>query len=332
MNAPSEIARDMRARLEAIVGPRGLITAPDEIAPYLVDWRALYEGSALAVVRPASTVEVAAVVKLCAETETPMVPQGGNTGMCGAATPDASGKGVVVNLGRMNKIIEVNALNNTMTVEAGCILANVQQAAADADRLFPLSIGGEGSCVIGGNISTNAGGINVLRYGNTRDLVLGIEAVLPDGRVWDGLRGLRKDNTGYDLKHLFIGAEGTLGIITKAVLKLFPAPKDLCTAWLAIRDPQAAIDILSGAYVASDDNVGSCELLSRASIDMVLRHIPGVQDPMKAETGWYLLLEWSSSRPRQDDGAGLSDKMEQFLASELEAGRVLDAVIAQTET
>ena len=232
----------------------------------------------------------------------------------------------------MNHVLNVDPIGYAMTVEAGCILQTIQETAASHDRFFPLSLGAQGSCMIGGNLSTNAGGVQVLRFGNARNLVLGVEVVLANGDVWDGLRALKKDNTGYDLKHLFMGAEGTLGIITKAVLKLWPAPKDVCTAWLAIRDPQAAIDILSGAYAASDDNVGSCELLSRASIDMVLRHIPGTQDPLKAETGWYLLLEWSSSRPRQDGGTGMSEKMEQFLADQLEAGRVLDAVIAQTQT
>src|SRR3954464_14839025 len=221
MNARAGIAGDLPKRLTEIVGERGIITAPPDMAPYLADWRDLYKGSAIAVVRPASTAEVAAVVKLCAETRTPIVPQGGNTGMCGAATPDASGNSVVVALGRMNKIIEINALNSTMTVEAGCILANIQQAAADVDRLFPLSLGGEGSAVIGGNISTNAGGTGALAYGVARDLVLGVEVVLADGRVMNGLNKLKKDNTGYDLKNLFIGAEGTLGVITAAVLKLF---------------------------------------------------------------------------------------------------------------
>ncbi|MEO8443235.1 MAG: FAD-binding oxidoreductase, partial [Betaproteobacteria bacterium] len=245
MNARPQVAGELPQRLAEIVGERGLITAAADMAPYLADWRDLYRGSAIAVVRPASTAEVAAVVQLCVETRTPIVPQGGNTGMCGAATPDTAGTAVVVALGRMNRIIDVNPLNNTLTVEAGCILANIQQAANGVDRLFPLSLGGEGSCVIGGNISTNAGGINVLRYGNTRDLVLGLEAVLPDGRVWNGLRGLRKDNTGYDLKHLFIGAEGTLGIITQAVLKLFPRPHGNVTAFAGISDPAHAVELLA---------------------------------------------------------------------------------------
>ena len=325
MNARLETASDLQQRLAAIVGARGIVSAAADMAPYLSDWRALYQGRALAVVRPASTAEVAAVVRLCAETHTPIVPQGGNTGMCGAATPDATGTAVVIAMGRMNRIIEVNALNNTLTAEAGCILANIQQAAADVDRLFPLSLGGEGSCLIGGNISTNAGGINVLRYGNTRDLVLGLEAVLPDGRVWNGLRGLRKDNTGYDLKHLFVGAEGTLGIITQAVLKLFPRPHGNVTAFAGITDPARAVELLALLREYCGDGISAFELFSRNCLEMVVRRIPGTRDPLASSHAWYVLTELTSAR---DDGA-LRETVEQALAAGIERRLVNDAVIAE---
>ena len=257
----SIVAADLLARLDAIVGPRGLVIDPGEMAPRLTDWRGLYQGRAVAVVRPANTGEVAAVVRLCSESRTPIVPQGGNTGMCGGATPDASGSAIVVALDRMNGIIELDALDNTVTVEAGCILANIQQAAADANRLFPLSLGAEGSCQIGGNLATNAGGVNVLRYGNARDLVLGLEVVLADGQVWNGLRGLRKDNTGYDLKHLFIGAEGTLGIITKAVLKLFARPRSSSTALVTIAGAEAAVELLALLHEHCGERVSAFEIM-----------------------------------------------------------------------
>ncbi len=325
MNALTQVAGDLPQRFAAIVGAPNVITDATDMAPHLADWRDLYRGKAIAVVRPATTAEVAALVRLCAETHTPIVPQGGNTGMCGAATPDASGHAVIIALGRMNKVVEVNALNNTMTVEAGCILANIQQAAADVDRLFPLSLGGEGSCLIGGNISTNAGGINVLRYGNTRDLVLGLEAVLPDGRVWNGLRGLRKDNTGYDLKHLFIGAEGTLGIITRAVLKMFPRPHGNVTAFAGITNPADAVELLALLRAQCGDSISAFEIISRNCLEMVVRRIPGVRDPLPAPYPWYVLTELTEAQ----DGGTLRPIVEQALGAGIERGLAQDVVIAE---
>jgi len=231
-------------RLRSIVGERGLVEAAQQ-APYVEDWRGQFHGRAAAVVKPASTEEVARVVALLAAHRVAMVPQGGNTSLCGASVPDASGTQVVINLSRMNRVLAVDADNNTMTVEAGCVLASLQQEADRHGRLFPLSLGSQGSCEIGGNLSTNAGGTAVLRYGNTRELVLGLEVVLPDGQVWNGLRGLRKDNTGYDLKQLFVGAEGTLGVITAAVVKLFPKPRSQATAFVAVESPAAAVALLA---------------------------------------------------------------------------------------
>src|ERR671912_1793797 len=230
------------ARVAAAVGPAHVLTAPADLEPYLVDWRGRYRGAALAVVRPSTTAEVAAVVRACAEAAVPIVPQGGNTSMCGAATPGERGDAIVVSLSRMARIRDVDVGNATMTVEAGVTLADAQSAAAEHKLLFPLSLASEGSCTIGGNLSTNAGGTAVVRFGNARELVLGLEVVLADGRIWDGLRGLRKDNTGYDLKQLFVGAEGTLGVITAAVLRLFPAPSASATAWSAVPSPQASLE------------------------------------------------------------------------------------------
>ncbi|MFI5001044.1 MAG: FAD-binding oxidoreductase [Reyranellales bacterium] len=317
--------------LQAIVGEKGLILDEQGKQPFVTDWRGSTVGTAAVVVRPANTGEVSKVVKLCFDNGIAIVPQGGNTGLMGGATPWPTHSGILLSLGRMNHVLEVDPVGYSMTVEAGCVLQTLQETAASHDRFFPLSLGAQGSCMIGGNLSTNAGGVQVLRYGNARNLVMGLEVVLPNGDIWNGLRSLKKDNTGYDLKHLFMGAEGTLGVITKAVLKLWPAPKDVATAWLAIRDPQAAIEILSEAHSASEDNVGSCEMMSREATEMVLRHIPGVQDPLKADTPWYLLMEWSSSRPKADGAEGMSEKMEQFLAEQMEAGRVLDAVLSQSE-
>jgi len=324
---------DFVEKLRGIVGDKGLILDDQGKHPFLTDWRENYLGRALAIVRPATTEEVAAVVKLCAAEKVAIVPQGGNTGMSGGATPQEDGHEIVLSLTRMNRILDIDKVGYTMTVEAGVVLKTIQETAADNDRLFPLSLGAEGSCTIGGNLSTNAGGVQVLHYGNARNLVLGLEVVLPNGEIWNGLRALKKDNTGYDLRDLYLGAEGTLGIVTRAVLKLWPKPKDHATSWSAVPSPQAAVELLSGAYAASEDNVTSCELMGRQGIDLVLQHIPATADPLSERHDWYVLMEWSSTRPRRDgDNAGsLREKMEAYLGEAMEKGLVLDAVVAQTE-
>lgn len=313
-------------RLRAIVGPGHVLTEPADVEPYVLDWRGIYRGATPAVVRPANAEEVAAVVKLCAQTATAIVPQGGNTGMCMGSVPRVGRGEIVLSLARLNRIREVDPLNNTLTADAGAVLATIQQAARDVDRLFPLSLGGEGSCMIGGNLSTNAGGVNVLRYGNTRDLVLGLEVVLPDGRIWNGLRGLRKDNTGYDLKQLFIGAEGTLGIITAAVLKLFPKPRASATAWGAVPGPEAALELLALLRRHCGERINAFELISRNCLDLVLRHIPGTRDPLPAEHDWYVLTELADSQT----GDALRDELEAALAQAMEHKLLIDATIADS--
>ncbi|MFP6774601.1 MAG: FAD-binding oxidoreductase [Alphaproteobacteria bacterium] len=321
---PNAVPAAVLERLKAAVGPKGYTTDPDEIAPLCQSWRDNWRGWVPMVVRPANTAEVAAVVAICAETGTPMVPQGGNTGLTGGSQPHDTGTEIILSTTRMNRVREIDTVNNTMTVDAGCILASLQTAASDADRLFPLSLAAEGSCQIGGNLSTNAGGTQVLRYGNARNLVLGLEVVLPDGRIWDGLRGLRKDNTGYDLKQLFIGAEGTLGIITAAVLKLFPKPTEIQTALVAVPDPAAALSLLSRATGAVGEQVTAFELIQRRAIDFVLSNVPGVPDPLEQSYPWYVLMEISGQGPPDS----LRDTVEDVLGGGLEDGEVLDAVLA----
>jgi len=310
----------LTATLAGIVGPANVLAEVVDLAPYLSDWRGRYRGAARCVVRPASTAEVAAVVSACAAAGAPIVPQGGNTSLCGAATPDDTGAAVVVSLGRLNRIVAVDASNDTISVEAGCTLAAVQEAARAADRLFPLALAAQGSCQIGGNLSTNAGGVQVLRYGNTRELTLGLEVVLASGEIWDGRRGLRKDNTGYDLKQLFIGAEGTLGIITGAVLKLFPLPRTQTTCWLNALSPAAAVDLLNSAKSAFDAQLTAFELISEASLALVLKHIPDTSRPT-VPASWYILAEFSDAAPAA---------VEQWLTGRLEAGAVADAAIAHS--
>jgi FAD/FMN-containing dehydrogenase len=311
------------AELRCLLGERHVLTVAEDVAPYCTDWRGRYVGSALCVALPGDTSEVSAVVRACAAAGAAIVPQGGNTGLCGGATP--VGGEVVVSLRRLNRIRAVDADNNSITVEAGCTLHAVQQAAIAADRLFPLSLAAEGSATIGGNLSTNAGGVQVLRYGNARELTLGLEAVLADGRIWDGLRALRKNNTGYDLKHLFIGAEGTLGLITAATLKLFPLPRHHATAWVAVADPAAAVRLLGRLRDAAGDNVTAFEIVGRPALDLVLKHIPNAREPLAAKPAWQVLIELSGAR---DD---LTTNLEQALQVAAVDGIVADAVLAASE-
>jgi FAD/FMN-containing dehydrogenase len=320
----ADLGATLLDRLRAAVGHANVLTAPAELDPYLIDWRGRYRGAARAVVRPGSTAEVAAVVRLCAQAEVPIVPQGGNTGMCGGATPDATGDAVVLSLARMGRVRAVDPENATITVEAGATLAGVQRAAADAGMHFPLSLASEGSCTIGGNLSTNAGGTAVLRFGNARDLALGLEVVLADGRVWDGLRGLRKDNTGYDLKQLFIGGEGTLGIVTAGVLKLFPAPTSRATAFAAAAGVDRAIALLRQLKQALGDRLTGFELISAFALGLSRKH-HRLPDPLPGHP-WYVLVQADDTAKRTE----LTTQVEQALAAALESGTVLDATVAQS--
>jgi D-lactate dehydrogenase (cytochrome) len=314
-------------RLRELLGADAIVTDIARIEPRLTDRRRLYTGAALAVVEPDSTAAVSRLLAWCHEQRIGVVPQGGNTGYCGGATPDASGSSILLCLNRMKRIRAVDAANFALTAEAGCTLAEVQNAAAGADRFFPLSLGSEGSCQIGGNLATNAGGTAVLRYGMMRDLTLGVEAVLADGSLISQLSPLRKDNTGYDLRHLLIGSEGTLGVITAATLKLFPRPRSVATGWIGIPSPAAAIALLAQLRESSADRLSSCELVPHAALELVLHHIPAARTPGVTAAPWYLLVEWSSSAPEDLDAL-----LEAALASALVGGLIVDAVIAHSET
>jgi FAD/FMN-containing dehydrogenase len=315
-------------RLKAAVGRAGTIDEPADMAPYCKSFRDDWEGRVPLVLKPQSTAEVASVVHICAEAGVGIVPQGGNTGLTGGSVPHADMSEVIVSTSRMKQVRAIDTVNDTITVEAGVVLKEVQNAADRADRLFPLSLGAEGSCQIGGNIATNAGGVNVLRYGNTRNLVLGLEVVLPDGRVWDGLRGLRKDNTGYDMKQVFIGAEGTLGIITAAVLRLFPKPTASETAWIGVDSPAAAVALLGQVRGRLGDTVSAFELIGRPIIELLLAGVPGHEDPMREVHPWYVLMDVTS----QGSPGSLHAPLADALAAALEAGLVLDALIAASGT
>ena len=311
--------------LQNLLGPKGWSMERDVLETHNREARGKFDGRADIILFPASTDEVAKAVAICAAHAIAVVPQGGNTGRCGGAV--AGQDQVLLNLKRMNRITEIDARDFTATVEAGAILKSIQDAAEEHDLLFPLSLGAEGSCQIGGNLATNAGGLNVIRYGNARDLVLGLEVVLPDGSIWNGLSKLRKDNSGYDLRDLFIGAEGTLGIITKATLKLFPHPKHIATAWVAVPSPEAALDLLALARRTTGDAIAAFELMCGFAHDMSVTHLPNLTRPLASPTDWHVLIELTSSRPKDDLQSLLTD----LLGDAMEGGLARDATLAQSD-
>ena len=316
------------SELKAVVGGECWLDSPDATEPYLSDFRRLYHGAAPLVLLPRTVEEVANILRICNREEVAVVPHGGNTSYCGGATPDETGSQIVLALRRLNRIRRVDAADYSLIVEAGCTLAETQAAAREADRLFPLSLGSEGTAQIGGNLSTNAGGTAVLRYGMMRDLVLGLEVVLADGRVLESLKSLRKDNTGYDVKSLFVGAEGTLGIITAACLKLFPQPADTATALVGIDTPPHALDLLARLRTAAGDQVTTFELMPRLGVELTVQHVPGVANPLSQNAPWYLLIELSSPNPRQD----LITLLTATLEDAATAGSIQDAMLATSLT
>ncbi|WP_168192875.1 FAD-binding oxidoreductase [Undibacter mobilis] len=327
MNAPTEHpmrlapAPELMARFKAIVGDKYAITDPDVLAPHLIEGRGLYHGHTAMMLKPANTAEVAAILKLANETRTAIVPQGGNTGLVGGQIP-FDGE-IILSLSRLDKIREIDSESNTMTLEAGVVLQKAQEAAHAAGRLFPLSLGSEGSCTIGGNLSSNAGGTGALAYGIARELMVGVEVVLADGRVMNLLRKLKKDNTGYDLRHIFVGAEGTLGIITTAVVKLFPQPRAIETAFIGLPSPDAAVKLLNLAQSRIGGTVTGFELMIRGILEFALKHGHNVRDPLAGPHPWYVLMEVSSQQAE-----GLRDNVEEFLAEAIEQGIVGDATLA----
>ena len=315
---------DFLQRCREAVGPDYVLTSPEDCAPYLTDWRGRFTGRALAVLRPNDTMQVAQLVRACCDSRIAIVPQGGRTGLVLGSVPDASGEQVVLSLSRMNRIRALDTVNRTITVDCGCILQDIQQAALDSDCLFPLSLAAEGSCTIGGNLSTNAGGTAVLRYGNARELCLGLEVVTARGDIWSGLRGLRKDNTGYDLRGLFIGAEGTLGVITGAVLKLFPQPKASICALVAVKSPRDALALLGLMQDRCGASLTAFELMSHFCMQLVATHFPHLPQPFGARHPQYVLLEVSSHESEQHAVA----LIEQALGEALERELANDAVLA----
>ena len=310
--------------LESILGKNYVLTSAADTTPYLTDWRKRYTGKALAVLLPGNVKEVAAIVKACAKANIAIVPQGGHTGFCGGATPDASGKQVVLNLKRMNQVREIDASNQTISMEAGCILQAVQERAVSEGFLFPLSLGAEGSCMIGGNLATNAGGTNVLRYGNTRDLCLGLEVVTAQGEIWNGLKGLRKDNTGYDLRDLFIGSEGTLGIITAAVMKLYPLPISQWTTLVATQDISSTIALLNLFQKRATSLLTGFEMMTQESLALNGKHFPKMTNPLQNNPPFTVLIELSDHESEEH----VRQLLESILEEALEGGMISDAIIA----
>lgn len=320
LSAPADILARLSAELDASI----LLTQPDDIAPYVRDWRGIYQGQAVAVLRPRNTEEVSHCVRLCHELRAPISPRGGNTGLCGGATPDQDPRNVVISLDRMNRIRNIDTLANVMVADAGCILGELQRAAEAEHRFLPLSLAAQDSCVIGGNVATNAGGINVVRYGMTRDLVLGLEVVLPDGEIWNGLNTLRKDNTGYDLKQLFIGAEGTLGIITGVVLKLLPQCTARGVALAAVDNPQHALELFSLLYRSCGQRIQAFEYFTHDCLELVQTHVPQMRSPFDAPYAGYVLIELGDTT----DEAGLSALLEEALGEALEQELCVDVAIS----
>jgi len=322
---------DVLSRLTDVVGPRHAITAHDELAPYMEEWRGLYHGQTPLLLKPGSTDEVAAILGIANEAGIAVVPQGGNTGLVGGQIPFALGDEIVLNLSRMNSVRAIDPANNTLTIEAGATLAQAQEAAAQADRLFPLSLSAEGSCQIGGNLATNAGGIKVLAYGNARALTLGLEVVLADGRVWNGLRGLRKDNTGYDLRDLFIGSEGTLGVITAAVLRLFPRPAEQMAAFVALERLEDVARLFETAQGRAGPALTAFEFIPRIALDFLAKHMPEARDPLDAPHPWYVLMEVSGAQPDGSAEAALEALLEHAFEAEIVTDGTVAASLAQAQ-
>src|ERR1700678_41748 len=320
----SPLKPETLAELKAAAGDGGWLDSSGDLSAYTIDFRRLYRGATPLVLLPRTVHQVARIMSICHRDEVGVVPQGGNTGYCGGATPDESDSQIVLALRRLNRVRHIDAANDSMILEAGCTLAEAHAAAESQDRMFPLTLGSQGTAQIGGNLSTNAGGTAVLRYGMMRDLVLGLEVVLADGRVLQALKSLRKDNTGYDVKSLFVGAEGTLGVITAACLKLFPQPADSATALVGIDSPRHALDLLARLRTAAGDQVTSFELMPRMAVELTVKHVPGVADPLGQNTLWYLLVELSSPNPRQELLTLLTATLEEAAA----AGTVRDAMLA----